>query len=75
MQSQTTIGPGSLPTPDSCYLCEVGKEGLVVPAGDQELLICIKCVLECIWANPRMYYELLKKNQRDLEARMKGQQV
>lgn len=41
-------------TADSCYLCEIGKEGLWLPMQERTVLICMKCVLECIWAHPRL---------------------
>ena len=40
--------------PDSCYLCEIGKEGVLVPVGEHAVLICDRCVLECIWRHPRL---------------------
>lgn len=40
--------------PDSCYLCEIGKEGLFVPLNDREVLICSGCLLECIYAHPKL---------------------
>lgn len=39
---------------DSCYLCEIGKEGLWFPMEDRTVLICLSCVLECIWAHPKL---------------------
>lgn len=47
---------------DSCYLCEIGKEGLVIPLDDQEVLICSACVLECILAHPKLYLWRETKN-------------
>lgn len=39
---------------DSCYLCEIGKQGLFLPVEDRTVLICEKCVLKCIWAHPKL---------------------
>lgn len=40
---------------DSCYLCEIGKEGLFVPLDDQTIMVCIDCVLECIYSHPKLH--------------------
>jgi hypothetical protein len=39
---------------DSCYLCEIGKEGLFVPLNGHTVLICQRCVLDCIYRHPRL---------------------
>ncbi len=39
---------------DSCYLCEIEKEGLQVPVGDNLVLICHRCVLDCIHRHPKL---------------------
>ena len=39
---------------DSCYLCEIGKDGLMVPYDGQTILICAECALAAILAHPRL---------------------
>ena len=39
---------------DSCYLCEIGTEGLVVPFRGREILVCADCALGAILAHPRL---------------------
>ena len=56
------------PAESSCYLCEIGTDGIFLPAVGRNLLICAKCVLESLWANPRLHYELKKKQAHDLFA-------
>lgn len=39
---------------DSCYVCEIGKDGLIVQVDGREVLVCSKCVLECIFSHPKL---------------------
>ena len=42
---------------DSCYLCEIGKEGLIVPHPffkGRQFLICAECLLSWIYQHPRL---------------------
>ena len=42
---------------DSCYLCEIGKDGLAFPLAEgKTVLICFACVLQCIWAHPKLMH-------------------
>lgn len=41
---------------DSCYLCEIGKQGLIIPTPIGDRLICDKCVLACIFSHPKMEF-------------------
>lgn len=47
---------------DSCYLCEIGKEGLMVTLDGNEVLICADCVLEAIMNHPKLYLWKETKN-------------
>ena len=49
---------------DSCYLCEIGKEGLWLPMPDQTVLICHTCVLESIWMHPKLS---LHRKEQDVD--------
>lgn len=43
--------------PDSCYLCELGKEGLFIPADwvpGGRILVCSRCVLEVLFTHPKL---------------------
>jgi hypothetical protein len=44
------------PEADSCYFCEIGKEGLFVPLNGYTVLICQSCVLACIYAHPKLLH-------------------
>lgn len=44
------------PEVDSCYLCELEHEGLFVPLEDRTILLCLKCLLECIHSHPKMMH-------------------
>jgi hypothetical protein len=42
---------------DSCYLCEIGTEGLFVPAPwvpEREILVCTDCTLNAIYRHPKL---------------------
>ena len=42
---------------DSCYLCEIGTEGLEVPHPHFEgrvILVCTECALQAIYAHPKL---------------------
>ncbi len=40
---------------DSCYLCELDTEGLIVPLGDMKVRICFRCVLDAIYRHPKLW--------------------
>jgi len=46
---------------DSCYLCEIGQVGIIIPFRGKEILICEKCALEQLLAHPRL--AIFKQNQ------------
>ena len=50
--------------PDSCYLCEIGKEGLFLrhPSEDMTILVCLECALAAIYAHPKL--AIFKELQR-----------
>ena len=41
---------------DSCYLCEIGKDGILFPMGTQTVLICDKCLLAWLWEHPKFLH-------------------
>ena len=51
---------------DSCYLCEIGKDGLIVPLGDRSVLVCARCVLKCIYSHPMLAALLPEKEMADV---------
>ena len=39
---------------DSCYLCEIEHEGMQVPFQGQTILLCFKCLLDCVYRHPKL---------------------
>jgi len=39
---------------DSCYLCEIGKEGLIVPCDGRQILVCLDCVFVALTYHPKL---------------------
>lgn len=39
---------------DSCYLCELATEGLIVPFHKRQIMVCSECALEAIYAHPKL---------------------
>ena len=54
------------PEIDSCYICEIGKEGLFVPIDGMTVLICETCVLKAIMALPELWRSELTLETTDV---------
>ena len=53
---------------DSCYLCEIGTDGLIVPHphfADRQIMICPACVLAALYAHPKLaaFSTVLKEDE------------
>ena len=39
---------------DWCYLCEIGKDGVLVPHASGLIRVCSVCLLDCIYRHPKL---------------------